>query len=119
MALSQVLQSKDYYSYIKNNTIKGALDTHYRDNLSRHNYKNNISEEAERYEREIEERINFNVYRTPENRAVIFSNQNINIIDRLGELYSTLKHFTQQNKTNDSLLILELDSELELWGAEH
>ena len=111
--------SSEYYSFILNNELRNNLDTHYRNGLSRHYFKETISKEAIRFEQIIEDQLNFTIYRTPENRAILFGNQNINMIHRLEKQYINLKYFTQSSKTNDSLLIIEVEKELELWGADY
>lgn len=111
--------SSDYYSFIINDDLRGKLDAHYRDGLSRHHFKDAISEEALRFEQNIEDQLNFTTYRTPENRSIIFGNQCINMIHRLKNEYLNLKHFTQTSKTNDSLLIIEVEKELQEWDVEY
>jgi hypothetical protein len=111
--------SSDYYSFILNNELRINLDQHYRNGLSRHYFKDAISKEAVRFEQNIEEHLNFTTYRTPENRAIIFGDQCVNIIHRLERQYFNLKHFTQSSKTNDSLLIIEVEKELLEWGVEY
>jgi hypothetical protein len=111
--------SSDYYSFIVNDDLRGKLDAHFRDGLSRHHHKDAINEDVLRFEQNIEDHLNFTTYRTPENRAIIFGNQCINMIDRLENEFINLKNFTQTSKSNDSLLIIEIETELKEWGVEY
>ena len=51
--------TSQYYSYIKNDSLRNRLEMHYRNNLSRHNFKSSISEGESEFEDLIEDQLNF------------------------------------------------------------
>ncbi len=108
--------NRDYYSSIKNDTLRSRIQMHRRNNESRMNAKRSINAYVSKFE-DIEDQLNLKVKGTPANRAVLFSNKSINTIWRIGDGYETLKGMTENARTNDSLLIIQIDHELRLWGV--
>lgn len=107
----------EYYSFIKNEDLKGKLQMHFRNNQSRIKRKEEINAYVKEFY-DIEDQLNLNVGGTPSNRAILFSNLSINKLNRLIEGYYSLMNFTRNTKGSDSLIIIEVNKELELWGED-
>jgi|GEM_PF-2845742 len=107
----------EYYSFIKNEDLKGKLQMHFRNNQSRIKRKEVINNYVKEFY-DIEDQLNLKVGGTPSNRAIIFSNLSVNKLNRLIEGYQSLMNFTRNTKGSDSLILIEVDKELELWGED-
>lgn len=107
----------DYYSFIENSNMKGQLEMHYRNNAGRHHLKDLINEYVHEFEG-IQDNMNLDRGGTPNNRAILFSNPSINKIKRIRRNFYSLENYTQSNKSQDSLLLIEVDKELKFWGIE-
>ncbi|OEK01041.1 hypothetical protein BFP97_05755 [Roseivirga sp. 4D4] len=107
----------EYYSYIKNDDLKGKLQMHFRNNQSRINRKEVINDYVKQFY-EIEDQLNLNAGGTPANRSILFSNVAINKLNRLIEGYYSLRNSTVNNRGSDSLIVVAVNRELELWGEE-
>lgn len=107
--------SSQFYSFIKNDLLKFRIQMHYRNNQSRIDRKNEINRYVDEFH-DIEDRLNFNTGGTLPNRSVLFDNVTVNKVRRLIESYRGLQHMTQANKTSDSLLLIQVNEELKLWG---
>lgn len=107
----------EYYSFIKNPDLKGKLQMHFRNNQSRLNRKQVINDYVKEFY-DIEDQLNLKVGGTPSNRAILFSNLSVNKLGRIIDGYYSLRNSTLSNKGSDSLILAEVDRELELWGEE-
>lgn len=108
---------RDYYSYIKNEELTGKLQMHFRNNQSRIKRKEEINAYVKEFY-DIEDQLNLKMGGTPANRSILFSNLAINKINRLIEGYYSLRNSTISNKGSDSLILVEVNKELELWGED-
>ncbi len=107
----------EYYSFIKNGDLKGKLQMHFRNNQSRIKRKEEINDYVKEFY-DIEDQLNLKVGGTPSNRAILFSDLSVNKLNRLIEGYLSLMNFTRNTKGSDSLILIEVDKELELWGED-
>lgn len=107
----------DYYSFIKNKDLKDRLELHSRNNLSRTEIKDIINDHIRQFE-EIVDQMDWSAGPTVANRNILFSNVSTNKVKRTLRSYQNLKSFTEFNKSNDSLTLVEVRKELELWGIE-
>lgn len=107
----------EYYSFIKNDDLKGKLQMHYRNNQSRIKRKEVINDYVKEFY-DIEDQLDLKVGGTPSNRAILFSNLAINKLNRIVEGYYSLRNFTENTRGSDSLILVDIEKELELWGEE-
>lgn len=107
----------EYYSFIKNDNLKGKLQMHYRNNQSRIKRKEVINDYVKEFY-DIEDQLDLKVGGTPSNRAILFSNLAINKLNRIVEGYYSLRNFTENTRGSDSLILVDIEKELELWGEE-
>ncbi len=107
--------TSDFYSFIKNDTLKSRLALHHRAHESRVNVKRAINSMVRKFE-SIEDELDWEAGASLGNRSVLFRNTTINTITRLGENYEFLKSMTEQARSRDSLVLIQIDHELELWG---
>lgn len=110
----EVLTS-DFYSFIKNDALKHRIHLHHRSNESRITVKENINQLVKRFE-DIQDELNLSADGNAANRAILFRNNTVNTIKRIHNSYYTLKSMTEAARERDSLLIEQIDIELELWG---
>ena len=110
--------SNQFYSFIKNDTLKSLLEMHYRNNESRINLKNDINRYADDFHR-IEDQLNWSAGPTQANREILFSNIAVNTIRRLTRSYYGLLNSTRGTKSSDSLLLVQVKRELNLWGESN
>lgn len=108
------LQS-EYYSFIRNNGLRGRLQMHYRSNDSRISMKDVINDYVKEF-RDIEDQLRIEDGGSQANRSVIFDNISVNKVRRLKESYNALENMTRNAKESDSLILIQLRKELELWG---
>ncbi len=107
----------EYYSFIKSDGLKGKLQMHYRSNQSRIKRKEVINNYVKEFY-DIEDLLNLKVGGTPANRAILFSNLAVNKLNRITEGYYSLQNFTENTRDSDSLILEEIEKELELWGED-
>ncbi|WP_422004437.1 hypothetical protein [Roseivirga pacifica] len=105
----------EFYSYFKNDALHETIEMHYRNNVSRTKAKNAINQHLSDFQA-VENQIDFDNPSTPKNRQVIFNTESKNILRRLKDSYQSLVFFTKNNKESDSLLIIRINKELELWN---
>lgn len=108
------LQS-EYYSFIKNEGLSGRLQMHYRANDSRISVKDVINDYVKEF-RDIEDQLRVEDGSSQTNRSIIFSNVSVNKVRRLKNSYVSLKNMTLSAKESDSLILVQINRELELWG---
>ena len=108
----------EYYSFIKNDELKGKLQMHYRNNQSRIKRKEEINAYVKEFY-DIEDELNLKAGGNLANRNILFSNLAINKINRLIDGYETLRNFTENTRGSDSLILIEVNRELELWGEKN
>ncbi|MBO3697069.1 hypothetical protein [Roseivirga sp. E12] len=107
----------EYYSFIKNDDLKGKLQMHFRNNQSRINRKEVINDYVKQFY-EIEDQLNLKAGGSPANRSILFSNLSVNKLGRIIEGYYSLRNSTINNRGSDSLILIEVKKELELWGED-
>ncbi len=107
--------SSQFYSFIQSRTLKARIQMHYRNNQSRIDRKVEINRYVGEFHN-IEDQLNFNTGPTVQNRNILFDNVTVNKIRRLIEGYQGLRHMSQSNKSSDSLLLIQVNEELKLWG---
>lgn len=107
----------DYYSFIQNPELKRRLELHSRNNQSRTEIKEIINAHISQFE-DIVDQMDWSAGASLANRNILFSNPCINKIKRTLKSYQNLRGFTEFNKSNDSLLLIEVNKELELWGID-
>lgn len=106
---------KDFYSFIKNDSLKSMLQMHRRNDESRVNVKNAINNYVRDFEN-IVDRLDLRAGATAANRQILFDNVSVNTIRRLGEYYQILRDMTRVARAGDSVLLLAVDAELALWN---
>lgn len=107
--------SSEYYSYLRNDSLRDMLEMHYRNNTGRQGFKGAINDQISKYQI-IQDRLNLSDPNDRKNRAILFSNESKNKLSRIRSTYEALKLFTQLNKSNDSLLLIQVEKELADWG---
>lgn len=107
--------SSQYYSFIKTDSLKGMLEVHYRNNISRQNYKHAINGHVSNFQ-QIEDQLNLDYPADRTNRLVLYGNESKNKIRRIRNTYEGLRNFTWLTKNNDSTLLLQVNKELAAWG---
>jgi hypothetical protein len=104
----------DYYYYIKNPELKSSIVTHKKDNLHRHEAKDQFNT-AIRELQLLTDNLDFKNPQSRQNREVLFSNQMLNKVTRLTRSYLLLKNLTELNRDRDNLILNEVEKELDLW----
>lgn len=109
--------SKQFFSYIQNDSLKNNLERHFRNHLSRTNYKDAINAYIGQFE-DICDDLDLSAGPNQYNRNILFGNQSVNKIRRISNSYEGLKSFTQLVKSNDSILLKNVESELRFWNVD-
>lgn len=104
----------DYYYFIKNPDLKSSITTHKKDNLHRQESKDHFNATIQELQA-LTDNLNFKNPNDRANRAILFSNQMLNKVSRLTESYRLIKSLTELNKSRDSLILVEVKKELEMW----
>ncbi len=106
--------SLDYYYFIRNPDLKKKITTHKNDNLHRQESKDYFNENIKELQL-LTDNLNFQNPNDRNNRSILFTNQVLNKVSRMTESYRLIKNLTELNKTRDSLILREVDKELEMW----
>lgn len=109
--------SREYYSFIKNDSLRDMLEIHYRNNASRHNYKEAINGQISNFQL-IEDQLDLDNPYDRQNRPILFSNESKNKVRRIKSTYEALRRFTRLTKSNDSLLLIQVKKELGNWSTD-
>ena len=107
--------STQFYSFIRNDSLRMNLEMHYRNNISRQSYKDAINGHVSNFEF-IEDQLNLLDGTDRRNRTILYGNESRNKIRRIKNTYEELKRFTELTKRNDSLLLIHVENELAAWG---
>ncbi|MCE7994315.1 MAG: hypothetical protein HEP71_20180 [Roseivirga sp.] len=106
--------SLDYYYFIKNPDLKKSITTHKNDNLHRQESKDYFNASIQELQ-VLTDNLNFQNRDDRKNRGILFNNQMLNKVSRMTQNYRLIKNLTELNKTRDSLILIEVDKELEIW----
>lgn len=107
--------SLDYYYFIKNPDLKKSITTHKNDNLHRQESKDYFNASIQELQ-VLTDNLNFQNPDDRNNRSILFNNQMLNKVSRMTQNYRLIKNLTELNKTRDSLILVEVDKELEMWN---
>ena len=104
----------DYYYFIRNTGLKDIIHTHKKDNLHRHEDKDYFNTTIKNLQL-LTDNLNFKNPNDRNNLTVLFSNQMRNKVGRLAKSFQLIKTLTELNKSRDSLILIEVERELEMW----
>lgn len=107
--------NSQFYSYIRNDSVKNLLEMHYRNNIGRHEMKATINAHIADFE-DIEDQLNLSDPNDRKNRPILFGNLSRNKLGRIKSNYEALKQYTEFSKQADSLLLIQVEKELADWS---
>lgn len=108
----------DFNPMIKNENLRFRVQMHYRDNDGRTSVKDEINAYVREY-RDMEDLLNPDANAIRQNQEIIYSNPFRNKIKRLLGQYETLHAMTQNTSATESMLVEQINKELELWGVSN